>query len=357
MRLILFGLLFPFLLFSESLVQRYPSYNYVLSEFDIESDYIDNEDFIMFVQRNERSLKRFYRHSLQRGESIIRLLRGELLDDGLSDLFLYLSIVESGLSTDAVSPKSAAGLWQFMPKTARLYNLEVCYGVDERCDPFVSTKAAIAHLRSLHRKFGKWYLAVMAYNCGEGRLQKAIRKARTDDIEVLLDEKAKYLPKETREYMKKILLIAMIGENEMIDFAVTPGEELIQVEVAGGTDLEEIAKLLGMPPEDLLRMNRMFSQGKVPHDRGVYQIMIPESRMARFYLRYRLPEKRVVLKPNFVSHEVSMGDTLESIAQHYNSSVGEIKAANHLENEILELGRILLVPVSEAYFDSLLTGE
>jgi membrane-bound lytic murein transglycosylase D len=278
-----------------------------------------------------------------------------LLGDGLSDLFLYLSIVESGLSSNAVSPKSAAGLWQFMPKTARSYNLEVCYGVDERCDPLSSTKAAIKHLYRLHEKFGKWYLAVMAYNCGEGRLKKAIDNAGTSDIEVLLDERAKYLPKETRNYIKKILLVAMIGENETIDFAASsPEDQLVQVEVAGGTDLKDLAYLIDMQPKRLQKINRMFSQGRVPNEKEIYHIMIPESKMARFYLRYDLPEKKIPVKPSLVSHRIQMGDTLELIAKAYGSSVDEIKTVNHLESEMLELGTILLVPVTKEKFDDML---
>jgi membrane-bound lytic murein transglycosylase D len=348
-------LLLPYVLSAAPLTQKYPSYSYVLSEFDIESSYIHNDAFERFAQKYEKQLTRFYKRSLVRGEGLLQMLRGELLKDGLSDLFLYLSIVESGLSSDALSPKSAAGLWQFMPKTARSYNLEVCYGVDERCDPFSSTKAAIRHLNTLHEKFGKWYLAVMAYNCGEGRMKKAIAAARTDDIEVLLDPVAKYLPKETREYIWKILLVAMIGENEMIDFSPEDNENaLVQVEVAGGTDLEALAKLLGTESEKLKNLNRMFTRGKVPDNKEIYEIMIPESLMARFYLRYTMPEKKYKVKPHLVSHEVILGETLECIASKYKSSVEEIRAANHLSDNMLEVGAILLIPVSEERFEELL---
>jgi membrane-bound lytic murein transglycosylase D len=355
MRLSALFLLSTLFLFSGTVDQRYPSCNYVLSEFDIDSSYSRDDSFKQFVTNYEASLKRFYQRSLRRGEGVVSMLRGELLEEGMTDLFLYVSIVESGLSMDALSPKSAAGLWQFMPKTARSYNLEVCYGVDERCDPYSATRAAIRHLQNLHKRFGKWYLAVMAYNCGEGRLQKAIDAASTDDIEVLLDEQAKYLPRETRDYMKKILLIAMIGEDEMIDFAPSEkSDEPVRVKVAGGTTLKTIASVTGIPLSTLEAMNGKFPDGKIPVQKPVYEILIPESEMARFYLRYRLPEERGEPKPNLVSHQVVLGDTLGSIAKEYGSSEAEIMVVNHLEQDALEVGRILLVPISQKMFDSLL---
>jgi len=340
---------------AETLAQKYPSFSYVLSEFDIERDYIDDERFIRFVKKNEKRLKQFYRRSVKEGEAFVQMVRSELLQDGLSDLFLYLSIAESGLSAGAVSPKSAAGLWQFMPKTAQYYNLNVCYGCDERYDPFSSTKAAIAHLNRLHQQFGKWYLAVMAYNCGEGRMQKAIAAAGTDELEILLDDEAKYLPRETREYMRKILFLAMIGESDMIDFASPEKTDtLVQVKVAGGMEFGTLAKLLGMKRHDLESLNKMFVSGKIPSEKPFYNITIPESKMARFYLCYTPPETKTEYKSHLVSHTVALGETLEYIAVRYHTRVDEIKAVNRLEGDMLEVGALLLVPVSEEEFDTLL---
>ncbi|MCF6206701.1 MAG: transglycosylase SLT domain-containing protein [Sulfurovum sp.] len=352
----LFTLLFiPLLLLSEPIGQKYPGYSYVFSEFDVDSDYIENGDFVRFVQKNEKKLRQFYKHALKRENGLSEMLRKVLLEEGVSDLFLYVSIAESGLSTDAVSPKSAAGLWQFMPKTAKHYNLDISYGLDERCDPQRATKAAIRHLNALHRKFGKWYLAVMAYNCGEGRMKKAIDTARTDDLEVLLDERAGYLPKETRTYMKRILLLAMIGENEAIDFSpVASMQKLVQVEVAGGTSLTELAQLLDMEPERLKAMNRAFKTGSVPSGKKTYHITIPESKMACFYLRYDLPETKVVPRPHLLSHIVVLGESPESIAKRYESSVAEIIAVNHLQDGMLEADSVLLIPVSQEIFERLL---
>lgn len=205
-RLLCIHLIVTSAIFALSLESKYPSYSYVFNEFDVDTSYIYDEDFVSFVKKNESGLKRFYKRSLIRGEEILPMLQGLLIEDGVSDLFIYLSMIESGFSTDVVSPKKAVGLWQFMPKTARQYNLTVCSTYDERCDTVSATSAAIRYLNKLHKQFGKWYLAAMAYNCGEGCVSRAIKKAGTDDLTILTDDYLKYLPKETRDYIKKSYL-------------------------------------------------------------------------------------------------------------------------------------------------------
>ena len=350
-------LLIQTVLFPASLADKYPVYPYVFSEFDVDESYIDNEDFEVFVRKNENKIRRFYERAMQRGEMLSPMIKGYLMDQGLSDLFIYLPMVESGFSADVVSLKKAAGLWQFMPATAQHYKLEVCNSFDERCDPVSATNAAIAYLNKLHKEFGRWYLAAIAYNCGEGRLRKAIRQAGSDELGILTDERDKYLPRETRKYIRKILLAAMIGEGKFIDFSANSErnyEKLYRVEVSGGTDLEKLARMLEMKPIELIRLNRQFKRGVVPNDRALYTLMIPEEKMILFYLKYELKEEKKSFKPNLISHVVQMGDTLKNIAQKYHSSVTEIKMANKLEDDFLELDSILLVPVSRETFEAML---
>jgi len=255
-----------------------------------------------------------------------------------------------------VSPKKAAGLWQFMPATAKHYNLSVCKSFDERCDPISSTNAAINYLSKLHRQFGKWYLAAMAYNCGEGRLKKAIKKAGSDELSILVGNRDKYLPLETREYIKKILLVAMIGESTTLDFA-SKSKDLLQVEVLGGTKLEDIAKIIEIKPSQLLSLNKQFKKGVVPKEKRIYNIIIPEEKMILFYLRYELPEEQKSIKPYLVSHYVSLGETLEIIAKQYHSSIEEIKAVNKLNDDFLILDTLLVIPVSQGLFEGVLKDE
>ena len=340
-----------------NIAKKYPSYAYVFSEFDVDKSYIHNENFRQFVLKNERALKKFYTRSLKRGQEVLPTMKGILVGEGVSDLFLYLSMIESGFSSDALSSKKAVGLWQFMPATAKHYNLTVCSGYDERCDPASSTTAAITYLNKLHRQFGKWYLAAMAYNCGEGCVKNAIKKAGSNDLAVLTDDTLKYLPHETREYIKKILLIAMIGEKNSLGFSNidygSMSNGLTKVSVSSGTKLKKVAKAIKMKYKSLKKLNKNLKNGIVPKTKsGKYKITIPLDRIFSFYLRYELTNETVTTKSHLISHYVSLGETLKSIAKKYHTSSEEIMLANQLDDEFLMLNQLLVIPVTENVFES-----
>lgn len=357
-KILLVFLLFDTRLQAISATEKYPSYSYVFSEFDVDESYIYNVDFVSFIEKNEKRLKSFYDNSLKRGKEILPTMQGLLITDRVSDLFIYLSMVESGFSSSVISPKKAVGLWQFMPATARQYNLTVCDSYDERCDTRSSTTAAINYLNKLYKQFGKWYLAAMAYNCGEGCVEKAIKKAGTDDLEVLIDKQAKYLPYETRNYIKKILLVAMIGENAALNIGSFGGDDgfetgTAKVEVSGYTKFKEIAKLLKMKTSELLKLNKKIKDGVVTDDKSSYTITIPVDKIFAFYLRYKFPDNNRSNKSYLLSHNVTLGETIESIAKKYFANEEEIRIANHLEDDFLELGQFLTIPVSRQTFENI----
>lgn len=345
-------------LFATSLESKYPSYSYVFHEFDVDESYLYDDDFIQFVKTHEKQLNRFYKRSLLRGEELLPMIQGQLLEDGVSDLFIYLSMVESGFSTNIVSPKKAVGLWQFMPATAKHYHLTVCNSYDERCDAVSATTAAIKYLNKLHKQFGKWYLAAMAYNCGEGRLSRAIQQSGSDELAILTDSRFNYLPKETKEYIKKILLVAMIGESSAIglDDTVESENGFIQVEVDGSTSIATIAKLIKMDKEALLALNRKYIDGKTEYHKDFYTLTIPIEKVYAFYLRYDPPNiksdiKQEIDRSHLLTHTVKLGDTLESIAMQYESDVGEIRVVNHLDDPYLVVDTLLVIPVTEKIFE------
>ena len=343
-------------LFGFDIKTRYPGYSYVFSEFDVDRNFAENPHFIDFVNKNEKRYKSFYRHSLQRGDFLLPLMQQKLMDDGLSDLLIYLAMVESGFSTDIVSPKKAVGLWQFMPATAKDYKLMVCDTVDERCDPSSATDAAAAYLDRLHKKFGKWYLAMMAYNCGEGRMQKAINAAGSDDLEVLLYH-GRYLPKETRLYIQKILLVAMIGENISLDFGQmqknTDKSGFMRVSVKGSESWQKIAKLLDMDIEQLKKLNTAYKGDCLPIKKKLYTINIPDEKIYAYYLRYELDKQSNLLTMEYMlPYYVKLGDTLDKIAKEYETDSSSIMQANHMIDPYLEVGRLLILPVSKKKFET-----
>jgi membrane-bound lytic murein transglycosylase D len=350
-------------LFALSLENRYPSYAYVFHEFDVDESYRYDDAFLIFVKRHEKQMKVFYRQSLQRGKEILPTMQGLLLEDGVSDLFIYLSMIESGLVLDAISPKKAVGLWQFMPKTAKQYDLMVCSSYDERCDMQSATQAAVTYLNKLYKQFGKWYLAAMAYNCGEGCVERAITHAGTDELSILADDDLGYLPEETRAYIKKILLVAMIGENQSLSLADMPfddssqqvSEAVVQVEMQRDATLKSLAAFLKMDETILLALNEGIREGIVPKNQ---KITIPIEKVYAFYLQQEqlmldAPLAKTSHKSHMISHYVSLGESLQSIAKHYDADTQEIENANHLSDVYLSVGQLLVIPVTQATFEKM----
>lgn len=333
---------------------KYPSYSYVFDEFDIDESYLFDSEFNDFVDGHEHGFKKFYSNSLKRGGHYIPIFKSMLLEEDLSDLFVYLSMIESGFQTDAVSPKAATGMWQFMEATAKQYNLSVYRDFDERLDPILSTNAAIAYIHKLYKDFGKWYLVMMAYNCGEGRLKKAIEQAGTDEISILME----YIPKETHDYIHKILLVAMIGENIALGFSndIDAVGELYglgatQVEVDAGESLEYVAKLIDMKPKILLQYNHHFKNGAVPIKLPSYMMNIPNDKIIDFYTKYQLKkELENEPKTHFLSHDVKPKETLTVISQRYKTSIKELILTNSLTGKPIKPQQTLIIPVTGDVF-------
>jgi hypothetical protein len=144
---------------------------------------------------------------LGRAELYFPDIEAILEEQGLPNALKYIPMVESTLLPGVVSPAGAAGLWQIMPATARYLGLQVDGAADERFDPLLSGRAAITMLQELYAEFGDWVLALAAYNCGPGRMRRAISKAGSRDYEQL----SVFLPKQTRCYISKYFAFAHIA--------------------------------------------------------------------------------------------------------------------------------------------------
>ncbi len=363
-RLFLLGCLsLPAWLSAAGIREKFPSYRFVLRQFDIDPSYIDDPDFVRFVTRYEPKYRRFYENSLKRGKAYIPMLKSLFAKGGLSPLFMYMSMTESGFKPDAVSSKKAAGLWQFMSATARRFSLRVDGKTDERYDPRKSTRAAMRYIQTLYRMFGKWYLVMMAYNCGEGRLGRAIRKAGTDDFAVLMDDRKRFLPEETRNYLRKIVLLAMMGEKirtspkpveRKIRRAILPDTE-VAVNFYGHISLEEVARLLRMNPGRLARLNPLVARAGVRDDLGLVQLFIPRDRLAYYQAFYRPPLLRDIFREKgysrLIAHVVRKGEDLRTIARRYRVTPLDLIIANALKSTDVQPGKVLMIPVTEAYFE------
>lgn len=268
----------------------------------------------------------------------IPIIRSMIVQAGIPQEFLFLAMAESGFSSRAYSKKRAVGIWQFMPYTAKDLGLVINDYVDERRDPIKSTQAAIKYLQFLYNATGQWYLAAMAYNCGLGRLKKAIERAGSSELEVLLDEREKYLPGETRQYIRTILSMSLAFSNtqkmQAVDreYLLNRGafDTLAQVQIKGGTLLASIAAGAGMSLADIKKYNRHLTYNFLPKSSKQYAIYIPYDRLAHFKQNY---DPNALPSANFIFHKVKKGESLASIAKKYGISMEELKLSNNFSSK------------------------
>lgn len=203
---------------------------------------------------------------------------GAILEDqGLPRDLIFLAMAESGFNSKAKSWARAVGPWQFMPFTGKRYGLHIDWYVDERYDPIKATVAATKYLRKLYDQFGSWELAAAAYNAGEGKMGRAIRMYKTENFWNIT--KGRYLKPETKNYVPKIMALAIIGKNlksfgfQDIDFH----EELDfdEIEVKGGQDLIAISEAMGVELEEMQRLNPEVMRWFTPLDVESYKLRVP----------------------------------------------------------------------------------
>jgi len=342
-------LLFPFVLFANLTYDVNSDKELeLLNSFDIEPSFLYDPVMNEMKHSTLSKEKHFFR-AMKDAYLFIPAIKSTLSKYDVPQEFLYLAMAESNFHTKAYSSKRAAGLWQFMPRTAELYNLKIDEYVDERRDLIKSTEAAAKYLSDLHRHFGKWYLAALAYNCGIGRVNRAIKEAGTDELSVLIDPEKKYVPKESRNYIRKIIALALIGSDEQYllrnEYAYLLNRanaySISTVKIAGGESLERISKLIHIPLEDLKKLNRHLKYDFVPPYAKEYAVYIPYIKLAEFKQKYTKEPIGKVYK----IHIVRRGDNLSYIGKKYGVSYKVIKDFNHLKSNRLHLKQKLIIPI------------
>lgn len=225
------------------------------------------------LHRYSVSGKRETKKMLERLPVFEVTLNQALTEEGIPDWLKYITLAESRLRTRAVSPAGAAGLWQIMPRTGRSLGLVINDRTDERLDTYKASKAAARYLKQLHLQFGDWLLALAAYNCGAGNVRKAQRRARG----YFYHEISRFLPKQTRRYIPRVLTIAKIAQQPQ-DFGFSSLQENIPpvaITVNVSCSLSEIATYYCMSPQQLAFYNPSFLSGTIHARQLPARIVIP----------------------------------------------------------------------------------
>jgi len=368
----------------------------ILKEMDIPASYITDYKLQRTYSKFLKYRKTKFIEHLNEASLFLPKIKDILKKEGVPSAFLFLVMAESNYTLDAKSNMKAIGLWQFMAPTAKRYGLKENMYVDERFDIVKSTEAASKYLKYLHNEFGKWYLAAIAYNCGEGRLIEAIARASVDiyakehgitksvlrdrriirkyqlkrtsyyhllrtyrkiqkwgidpSIDTLLSVQRKfkrqYLPSESREYIRKIVSYALMSNrNFILDDShllnIGTSASIATIKVKGGTLIRSIAKCSGLSYRQLRQLNRQLKQAVISPNVKTYDVYIPYPNLVTYNMN-----KENLDSTKYVIHRVIRGDTLEKIGRKYGINYSIIKDFNGLKGSVLSLNEKILIPIA-----------
>lgn len=277
------------------------------------------------------------------------MIEDELLKAGLPVELRAMAIIESALQATAYSRAGAAGLWQFMPSTAKSYGLEVNSMIDERYDPVKSTKAACKYMKSLYNMYDDWSLAIAAYNCGPGNVNKALR--RTGGNPQSFWDVYWHLPRETRSYVPAFIAATYAyayHEAHGITYGEPPMPIAVDtIQVNRLLHLGQIAATMDISNETLKMLNPQYKMDIIPAINKSYTLVLPMNRVTDYisqqdsifakdstFLKEYLNPENVTKKIQATStyYRVKSGDTLGAIARRHGVTTKQIMQWNNLKN-------------------------
>ncbi len=290
--------------------------------------------------------RKFLEQSIERSQRYRPFIVAELKKSGLPEELSWLPLIESGFKIRALSRARALGLWQFIPSTGYKFGLSRNYYIDERLDPEKATRAAIAYLKELHNLFGDWTTALAAYNCGESRVLRIIRKQKINYLDNFWDL-FQSLPRETSRYVPRFLATLHIINN-LDKYNIKISKPLSPIkyktcEIKKQVRLKDIAKEINVSSKMLKDLNPELRYALLPPE--TYHLKIPEEKAQLFLSRIDKIKTTYSPPPMYVYHRVRRGDTLSAIARKYKTSIRAISSANNLNRRhTIIAGKILKIP-------------
>ena len=277
------------------------------------------------------------------------MIEEELLKAELPVELRAMAIIESALQATAISRVGAGGLWQFMPVTARAYGLEVNSMVDERYDPAKSTVAACKYMKDLYKMYNDWSLAIAAYNCGPGNVNKAL--ARTGGNPTSFWEVYWHLPRETRGYVPAFIAASYAyayHEAHNISYSKPPMPIAVDtVHIDRVMHLEQVSSTIDVTTDALKLLNPQYKLDIIPASNKNYTLILPTNRITEYiaqqdaifakdsvylkeYLNPTAVQKKIAEAPTI--YRVKKGDTLGSIARRYGVTTKQLMTWNNLKS-------------------------
>lgn len=279
---------------------------------------------------------------LRRAGKFRPMIQRILAEEGVPQELVHLAQAESGFLPRAVSRMRAVGMWQFVAYTGKQYGLNQGSAHDDRMDPEKATRAAARHLRDLYERYGDWYLAIAAYNCGAGNVDRAIQRTGHADFWILRERRT--LPRETTNYVPIILAMTIMAKNP-VDYNIDDVEpeaplDYDTIDVTAPTHLGLIADLTETPVAELQDMNPSLLRTTAP---AGFRLHVPKG--AGQTLTARLQTVPAVHRASWRVHRLGASDSIETIAKRYGTGAAAVASANGLALGQLPNDReFLLVP-------------
>ena len=278
------------------------------------------------------------------------MIEEELLKAGLPVELRAMAIIESALQATVVSRAGASGLWQFMPVTARAYGLEVNSMVDERFDPYKATKAACKYMKDLYKMYNDWSLAIAAYNCGPGNVNKALARAGGNPQSFW--DVYWYLPSETRGYVPAFIAANYAyayHQAHNITYSEPPMPIAVDtVHVSRLLHLGQVSSTIDVTTDALKMLNPQYKLDVIPATNKNYTLILPANRVTDYisrqdsifakdsvYLKEYLNPGAVAKKmteTTTIYYRVKKGDTLGAIAKRYRVTTKQLMTWNRLKS-------------------------
>jgi len=312
-----------------------------LPEFDIPM--VLNNQVVAYAEYFSNRHKELFSRSLERSGRYVERFRSIFEEAGLPKDLVYMAHVESAFKTNAYSRAKAKGIFQFIAATGRRYGLRIDSWVDERSDPEKSARAAAAYLKDLYAMFGDWYLALAAYNAGEGKIQRSLAQTRRNDFWSLASTRS--LRAETKNYVPAILAATLIAKSPKkfgfdVTLAAPVATEIARIE--GQTDLRILGRLANLEAEDLRQLNPQLRRGMTPPGTTT-DVYVPaglSEALEQAYANQPVADRLVLAR-----HEVGKGESLGAIAHRYGVSASAIANANRLgKSSTVKPGQELIIP-------------
>jgi len=327
--------------------------------------YVYNNDVQRFIDLYAQRRRQMTSRLLGLGEFYFPLFEEQLAKHNIPLELKYVAVIESALNPKAISRAGAAGLWQFMYRTGKMYGLEVTSYVDDRFDPYKATIAACEHFADLYRIYKDWNLVLAAYNAGSGNVNRAIRRAggETDYWKI-----RRFLPRETQSYVPIFIAASyvMMHAAEHNIYPIYPGylfEKNDTVTIKQKISFDQISEALNIPIDVLAVLNPSFKRNVVPSSEKVqYKLKMPFNKLGEFLaheeeiynfktLEQLKVEEQMIRNPNASfstdkTHTVKSGESLNLIARRYNVSVNDIQKWNNISGTTIHPGQKLAVGIA-----------